>query len=115
MSQHKRIRLNPGGHRNENMLIELNDQQPLKPFDGRNPERPLSEEQQRMFEQVKRALNSGILEELSLRQQQCFTEHVISGDTLAVVASRHRISVSSVRTYVAHAGEKIRRWVEENE
>jgi DNA-directed RNA polymerase specialized sigma24 family protein len=93
--------------------IDLDEHADLHPFDGRNPERPLSESQRQDFEAVSEVLNSGFLDTLSPRQRQCFVDHVISADTLDVVSKRYRISISSVRVHINAAAAKIRQQIGE--
>jgi DNA-directed RNA polymerase specialized sigma24 family protein len=82
---------------------------------GRKPGRELSIDDESMLYSVKQAFDAGILNRLSQRQRECFTDVVISGDTFDDVALRYNITKSAVQIYVRRAAVHIRKFIEDRD
>lgn len=82
-------------------------------YNGRNPERKLSQEEESLLAEVLAAFDDGVLDRLSEREHECFVAVMISGDGYDQVAKRVGVTRRVVEGYVNRAGAKIRQFIEE--
>lgn len=89
--------------------IELSET--CKQYDGR-PKKEMSLVEEELMMQISDAFEARVLNTLSSRERQCFTDVMISNDKFRDVSKRYNISKGSVEKYIKRAAAKIRQFIE---